>query len=162
MTTRKPTEVTFVTSPDFQRDFKQSNYMDNELRISIDNNKDIPAILATRFSARKTLPYGRWTCKDKTEVIFNREYQPIFQRYNGVNAFILPNAWIENIVKTEYFYDDYTTPVKYLLRKFKDQKLDLSESRACRKSLAIVLKILEDYHPENTGNFCQSWKSFKI
>jgi hypothetical protein len=32
-------------------------------------------------SARDRLPYGKWTCADGREVLFNRAYKPIWQRW---------------------------------------------------------------------------------
>lgn len=32
---------------------------------------------------RTCLPYGLWTCEDGREVIFNRDYRPIWQRNGG-------------------------------------------------------------------------------
>jgi hypothetical protein len=29
---------------------------------------------------RHVLPYGKWTCRDGREVLFNRDYRPILQR----------------------------------------------------------------------------------
>ena len=34
---------------------------------------------------RLSLPYGLWTCDDGKEILFNREYQPIWER-NGHSA----------------------------------------------------------------------------
>jgi len=43
---------------------------------------------------RLRVPYGRWVCADGREVIFNREYWPILQRYPGepVKAAILTSG----------------------------------------------------------------------
>jgi hypothetical protein len=33
------------------------------------------------FRRRNDLPYGKWTCPDGREVLFNRFYEPIWQRH---------------------------------------------------------------------------------
>lgn len=85
------------------------------------------------------------------------------QLVNGLlNGFVLPDLWINDIVKVEFFYGDHNSPVAYLLRKFKGQALDASTSKECRRSLNICLNVLEDYYPKNKSGFLQSWKPFKI
>jgi hypothetical protein len=32
---------------------------------------------------RGRTPYGKWTCEDGTEYLFNRDYEPFLQRKNG-------------------------------------------------------------------------------
>jgi crotonobetainyl-CoA:carnitine CoA-transferase CaiB-like acyl-CoA transferase len=57
-----------------------------------------------------TYPYGVWTCSDGREVLFNRRYAPIWQRY--------PNEWARPAEATEWvswvrqrwFYNDGTPP----------------------------------------------------
>ena len=54
---------------------------------------------------RKHLPYGLWTCADGREVLFNREYQPIYQRKNGVLSPADPNEWVD-YTSQRFFYSD--------------------------------------------------------
>lgn len=54
---------------------------------------------------RVKLPYGCWTCADGREVLFNRGYQPIWQRHDGVVTECPPH-WVEQIVRTCHFYND--------------------------------------------------------
>src|ERR1019366_697539 len=35
---------------------------------------------------RYRMPFGKWTCADGREVLFNRNYKPIWQRYPGQAA----------------------------------------------------------------------------
>lgn len=150
----------YVTSESFQSSYSDSGRMDSLLASRLIYNKDLPAIMAVKHAAKMSIPYGRWSCDDFSVVIFNRFYQPMFRRSNGVNEFMLPNTFINNIAKVEYFYDDLTSPVRYLLRKFKDNALSAEERKMCRKSLAICLSLLEDYYPENKGHACQAWYPF--
>ena len=162
MTTQNVRMVPCVSSGDFQDSFTQSKYMDMRLETFLSYNNDAPAIIAVKHSARISIPYGRWTCDDGSEVIFNRHYQPMFKRANDENEFMLPDTWISNIAKIEYFYGDHNSPVSYLLRKFKGFSLTAAHSKECRRSLAICLKILEDYFPKNKGKVLQCWEPFKI
>ena len=34
-----------------------------------------------------SLPYGIWTCADGREILFNRDYKPIWSRMNGRNCY---------------------------------------------------------------------------
>jgi hypothetical protein len=40
------------------------------------------------------LPYGIWTCDDGREVMFNRFYEPIWERANGVTTIANPKERI--------------------------------------------------------------------
>jgi hypothetical protein len=53
-------------------------------------------------------PYGKWTCADGREVLFNRSYYPILQRYPGgpVSA-ADPNEWVD-FERQEFFWDGWT------------------------------------------------------
>jgi len=60
---------------------------------------------------RLLLPYGKWTCVDGTEVLFNRDYCPIWARSkNGIVSPIAPDNWIEYEGEPEYYFDDGTAP----------------------------------------------------
>ena len=57
----------------------------------------------------KCYPYGKWTCADGREVLFNRGYKPIFSRYDGQVVEADADEHI-NFEKQEWFYNDTTTP----------------------------------------------------
>ena len=61
------------------------------------------------------LPYGKWTCADGREVLFNREYQPIWQRRGNEVSAADPNEWVE-WVEQAWFYDDAKSPFPWGLR----------------------------------------------
>jgi hypothetical protein len=47
---------------------------------------------------RLRLPYGKWTCPDGREVLFNRDYKPILERMPGQPAKPAdPTEWVDNI-----------------------------------------------------------------
>ncbi|MCL1863617.1 MAG: hypothetical protein FWF78_08630 [Defluviitaleaceae bacterium] len=62
------------------------------------------------------LPYGRWVCSDGREVLFNRFYEPIWERNANINnnqPFRAdPHEWIENIVEAVSYYDDGSPPYR--------------------------------------------------
>ncbi len=52
------------------------------------------------------LPYGKWTCEDRREVLFNRFYEPIYQRIRmGVTESADRKEWVQ-WKHQEWFYDD--------------------------------------------------------
>jgi hypothetical protein len=56
---------------------------------------------------KENLPHGKWTCDDGRQVLFNRFYEPIWQRHPGAAAEPAddPHEWVpwkEQI----WFYDD--------------------------------------------------------
>lgn len=54
-----------------------------------------------------SFPYGKWTCADGREVLFNRDYCPIWQRRPGQPARpAYPFEWVNNIVECEMYFDD--------------------------------------------------------
>ncbi len=55
------------------------------------------------------LPYGKWTCGNGREVLFNREYRPIASRQDGVvSSDVDAGEWVLDIVRHEYYYNDGT------------------------------------------------------
>lgn len=59
---------------------------------------------------RIVLPYGKWTCVDGTEVLFNRDYFPIWKKQaNGVIIAADPLEWVR-FSKEEYFFGDHNNP----------------------------------------------------
>lgn len=63
------------------------------------------------FNNRKCLPYGKWVCDDGREVLFNRDYQPIYERRPGrASREADSREWVEDIKQTEFFYSDSNPP----------------------------------------------------
>lgn len=59
---------------------------------------------------RHRLPYGMWTCADGREVLFNRDYKPIWQRRTGGPAEQADaDEWVR-FERQEWFYLDHNTP----------------------------------------------------
>jgi hypothetical protein len=59
---------------------------------------------------RIVLPYGKWTCGDGTEVLFNRDYRPIWKKHpNGIVVAADPDEWVKFAVQ-EYLFGDHNTP----------------------------------------------------
>jgi hypothetical protein len=68
------------------------------------------------FRRRNDLPYGKWTCPDGREVLFNRFYEPIWQRHPEqppLTADPLERVPWEG---QEWFYDDATPARQKILR----------------------------------------------
>ena len=63
-----------------------------------------------REPMRQRLPYGKWTCADGREVLFNRRHKPIWQRRPGEGA-TRANAdeWVR-FERQEWFYSDEAAP----------------------------------------------------
>ena len=79
------------------------------------------------------VPYGRWITNDGREVLFNRSYWPILERRPGAPAKAArPSEWVEDIVQSEYFFDDWSAPWR-------------SNNSACRSSLAACNKVLAEW-----------------
>jgi hypothetical protein len=60
---------------------------------------------------RHVLPYGKWTLKDGTEVLFNRLYQPMLRRKGSNVEPVDPSRWME-WESQEHYYDDSNPPNK--------------------------------------------------
>lgn len=58
---------------------------------------------------RLYLPYGKWKCADGREVLFNRDYCPIWQRSDGVVTPIAPDVHVPH-EKSEVYYNDGNAP----------------------------------------------------
>src|SRR6267378_6694541 len=58
---------------------------------------------------RWRMPYGMWTTADGREILFNRDYQPIWQRRPGCTAKQIEPQWID-YVKERWFFDDGNPP----------------------------------------------------
>lgn len=56
---------------------------------------------------RQRMPYGKWTCSDGREILFNRDYEPIWQRH--LNQAAEPadqHEWVLFEREEERFYSD--------------------------------------------------------
>jgi hypothetical protein len=62
---------------------------------------------------RLFLPYGKWTCEDGSQVLFNRDYCPLWKKEkDGTVTAVDPNTWIEHDDRNEeWFYTDGSRPV---------------------------------------------------
>jgi hypothetical protein len=59
---------------------------------------------------RIVMPYGKWKCADGTEVLFNRDYRPIWKRHpNGTVEAADPDEWVK-FTSQEYLFGDHNTP----------------------------------------------------
>jgi hypothetical protein len=65
-------------------------------------------------------PYGKWTCADGREVLFNRQYHPILERQSDLAVRTAnPSEWVA--WKTQdFFFDD---------GQFIESKFGLNENR---------------------------------
>jgi hypothetical protein len=68
-------------------------------------------------------PYGKWTCADGREVLFNRGYKPILQRRPGLPAQSADPMEFVSYVEQEFFFDDYTAPWRIPPRKASEHSL---------------------------------------
>lgn len=79
------------------------------------------------------VPYGCWTTGDGREVLFNRSYWPILERRPGKPAKpARPSEWVEDIVQSEYFFDDWSAPWR-------------SANTVCRSSQAVCNRVLAEW-----------------
>lgn len=62
------------------------------------------------------LPYGLWRCANGREVLFNRRYQPIYERYDGITVPALRDEWVR-FTAQYWFYDDGTIPTRLRLER---------------------------------------------
>ncbi|WP_316846432.1 DUF5623 domain-containing protein [Pedobacter psychrodurus] len=59
---------------------------------------------------RLKLPYGKWKCEDGREVLFNRDYCPIWEKFPDGNVrTIAPNTYVAH-EESEFYYDDGSAP----------------------------------------------------
>ena len=67
-------------------------------------------MLASPAETRRwtALPYGLWVCADGREVIFNRFYDPIWQRIDGAVLAADPDEWV-CWTSQQWFYSDGDT-----------------------------------------------------
>ena len=84
------------------------------------------------FEEWHAVPYGLWITESGREVLFNRSYWPILERRQGEPAKpARPSEWVEGIVQSDYFFDDWPAPW-------------CSTNLTCRASLAACNKVLRE------------------
>ena len=67
-----------------------------------------------REQVRATMPYGKWTTEDGREVLFNRDYMPIWQRLpDGTVSVADKDEWVP-WVRQDQFYHDGNGPWHYI------------------------------------------------
>lgn len=60
------------------------------------------------FDVMNNLPYGAWTCADGREVLFNRFYEPIWQRSPGAEPTEADPKERVRFIAQRWFYTDHT------------------------------------------------------
>jgi hypothetical protein len=55
---------------------------------------------------KSLIPYGKWTCADGREVLFNRRYRPILERKpGGPTGLADPDEWVPWVMQDHFFND---------------------------------------------------------
>ena len=120
------------------------------------NGKELQ-VFAIQHLARRLLPYGKWTCADGREVVFNREYQPIYQRKDGEFSHANRDEWVEGIKNCVMYYDDGDNPAFYLLKHLGFVALDRAESTGCRKALMRCFTVMKEFSPKEHSSVSRQW-----
>lgn len=153
-------KIDVVRSEDYQANFDTKN-IDNKLSYRVwdkQSELEVAFELFALYSARRSIAYGIWTTEDGREVVFNREYQPILQRVNGVNKFADPSEFIKGIIKTEYLFGDHNCPIFYIRSKFnKDISMTSKEKKESLRSLKISMAVIAKYTPEESDSVNRRW-----
>lgn len=112
------------------------------------DSRDVVAF-AIEMAVRQTYPYGMWTCFDGKQYLFNREYQPILKKENGVLSHCDRNEWVNNdtIKSVQYFYGDHNSPMLYLTKHLGQRRLEPSTAKSSLKSLKICMNMLREFTP---------------
>jgi hypothetical protein len=88
-------------------------------------------------SDRQRLPYGKWTCADGREVLFNRAYKPIWQRSpDGLVTRADPEERVPWVVQ-EFYFNDGNAPI---YPTWLPPRPLTAERKATRKRCMAVLK----------------------
>lgn len=120
------------------------------------------ALFAIAHCARRMLPYGIWTCDDGREVVFNREYQPIFQRLHGVVSYADRDEIVKGIQSAEMLYNDFSSPVSYMTKHLgRSGDTSARQSRVQRKCLLRVLQVMKDFTPPESFSTNRQWSLIK-
>lgn len=115
------------------------------------------ALFAIKHTARRSLPYGIWYCVGGREVIFNRDYQPIAQRVDGVVSYADRDEFVDAIEREVKFYDDLHNPVAYLVKHLGSIPQSGTDSNKSKKALLRCLKVLRDFTPPEHGSVSSQW-----
>ena len=60
---------------------------------------------------RLKLPYGKWTLQDGTEILFNKDYCPLWLRKPGGKAeSVNHRGWVDNEREIEFYFDESNQP----------------------------------------------------
>lgn len=76
-------------------------------------------------------PYGKWTCADGREVLYNRSYRPIWEKYPGQKAQPANRREWVVFVRQEWFFNDGNPPWSWTRRR--------KEARETRKRINVIL-----------------------
>ncbi|MNU19517.1 hypothetical protein D3C71_77460 [compost metagenome] len=117
------------------------------------DGKDL-AYFAIQHAARRTLPYGMWTLFDGRQILFNREYQPILEKKDELRAYCDHNTWVDHsLIETQmYFYNDVTSPMRYMVKHLGRDHIDARDSKECKKALLVCLQFLKDFTPKESDS----------
>ena len=101
---------------------------------------------------RLYLPYGKWICADGTEVLYNRDYCPIWARTPAGKVFTLdPDTWVSGIQSSnDFYYADGSKPWDNKISL--DKCLDALKSWGVEKRRPRVLEVF-DAILEKGGDF---------
>lgn len=58
------------------------------------------------FQRNVFMPYGEWTCSSGRLVLFNRFYEPIWSRWNGLTTPADPREWVKGLAVQRWFYSE--------------------------------------------------------
>lgn len=64
----------------------------------------------SEFPMRWSLPYGLWRGRDGREILFNRDYRPIYERSGSTAQQADQAAWIKDIADQRWFYNAGSEP----------------------------------------------------
>lgn len=103
-----------VISHDYHNDLIVC-YADNGREVMNRNEITVPRKkpVAKFEPMRLFLPYGKWVCGDGSEVLFNRDYTPIWLKTPlGKVTSIDIDTWVDYKEKTEFYYGDGDAPYR--------------------------------------------------
>jgi hypothetical protein len=87
---------------------KSSALINGETNNLKSGSGQLAVVAVDNCTARAMRPYGIWTCADGRQILFNRDYVPILQRYPGQPCEPAnPDEWVE-FVEQRWFYKDGT------------------------------------------------------
>jgi|GEM_PF-643528 len=95
---------------------------------------------------RLYLPYGKWTCADGTEVLFNRDYCPLWAKKNNDVIPLDPDTWVRYQHESTHYFNDGSAPW--------NSKDSLSTAKAALKEWGV-----ENMRPRTLDLLAQAIKS---